>query len=35
MAHSIGKEACFWTTIQIERFLQCYEVTKEALKKEM
>ena len=35
MAHSIGKEASSWTTIQIERFLQCYEVTKEALKKEM
>lgn len=35
MAHSIGKEASAWTNVQIERFLQCYEVTKEALKKEM
>lgn len=35
MAHSIGKEASAWTNVQIERFLQCYEVTKEAMKKEM
>lgn len=35
MAHSIGKEASAWTKEQIERFLQCYEVTKEVMKKEM
>lgn len=35
MAHSIGKEASAWTNVQIERFLQCYEVTKEAMKKEI
>lgn len=35
LAHSISREGSSWTPTQIERFLQCYEVTKEALIKEM